>query len=417
MSQTSRRLFVAAAGALALLAIASGARAQETPAPIPGPATTELQTITAQRTDAGFTREVEVDGDLFGVSWNGDPEATFAIETLETEGWTPAQEVGRMSDESQGDPGTPEAASAEGPYATEPLWSGDARAVRVTLASGTATDIELVAVTSGQLPDTSSTDLASLGLGGSALLVLGLAALGTGAAARLRRGAAVAIVLVLAVTGIVLAPDDDAQAGNAGRPSHLITRSQWGARKPQCDPGTFKKVRFAIVHHTAGGNDYGWLAGPSIVQGIQAYHMDLPGPDPYCDIAYNFLVDKYGFSYVGRAKSARVKNPIYGAHTSGHNKASTGVSVLGNYQVAPFTTEAKRAVADVLAWRFSKYDINPLGTALSQSNGGSSRWPAGTKVTVNTISGHRKFNPTECPGISIRKKLDAIRRQTDRKMN
>jgi N-acetylmuramoyl-L-alanine amidase len=419
MSRKSRRLCVLAAGVLSLLAVGSVARAQEAPAPVPGPATTELAPVVENAVETGFTEEVDISADLFGVSWQGDPNATFTIETLESDGWTPAQEVGSMTAEGGADPDTPEAASTEtGPYASEPLWSGDATAVRVAVVSGTATEIQIVAVTSGQLPDEPATEAAALAFGGTALALLAAVGLGTGVVMRLRRGAVVAAVIVFAVSSVVLVSQDDADAGGtkATPPENLIQRKEWGARKPQCDAGTFAKVRFAIVHHTAGGNSYGPFDGPGIVQGIQAYHMDLPGPDPYCDIAYNFLVDKYGNSYIGRARSTRVVSPIFGAHTSGHNKGSTGVSVLGNYDNASFPKAGRKELNRVLAWRFLRHGIDPHGATKTRSNGGTSHWPAGTKVEITTISGHRDFNPTACPGASIYSQLGSIRNGTAKRM-
>jgi hypothetical protein len=405
MGRTARRILVLAAGVFAVLAIGTGARAQESP--IPPPATTELAPVVNSTVDPGFERDLEVAADLYGVSWQGDPGATFAIETLEAEGWTPAQEVGSIEAESGPDPASAEgeATDAGGPYATEPLWSGDAGAVRVQLVSGTATEIQVIAVTSEVAPDASAADPAALAFGGSGAFALAAATLGTGASRRLRRGATVALVIAVAATGLVTS-QDEARAGEgtqAPAPSHLIRRDEWGARKPQCDPGTFRNLHLGIVHHTAGSNNYGPGDGPSIVRGIQAYHMDLPGPDPYCDIAYNFLVDKYGNSYVGRAHSTRVHRPIYGAHTAGANKGSTGVSVLGNYETSNnFPRAARRAVADVLAWRFLRHGVNPLGV----TGDGHER-----------ISGHRDFNSTACPGQQIYSRLGRIRNKTANKMS
>jgi uncharacterized protein with LGFP repeats len=162
-------------------------------------------------------------------------------------------------------------------------------------------------------------------------------------------------------------------------------------------------VEFGIVHHTAGGNNYGPNKGKSIVQGIQKYHMEDPD-NPLCDIGYNFLVDKYGNSYVGRAGSTRVENPVQGAHTSGFNDGSAGVAVLGNYETSSnFPGDARRALADVLAWRFLIYDVDPFGV---------------TGERHDTISGHKDFpgNSTECPGVEIYSRLENIRTKTANRM-
>jgi uncharacterized protein with LGFP repeats len=226
-------------------------------------------------------------------------------------------------------------------------------------------------------------------------------------------------VIGLALTSVVLIGGNRADAAGGQKvpaPPHLIGRQAWGAAPPQCDPGAFNKVRLGIVHHTAGGNSYSNGDGPGIVKGIQQYHMTGPFDPPYCDIAYNFLVDKYGNSYVGRAGSRRTHDPVYGAHTSGHNKGSVGVAILGNYQDAAFTSGAKQPLSDVLAWRFLAWDIDPLGTTNSVSAGGASHWPAGTKVATKTITGHRDWNSTQCPGNNVYSRMAGIRKGVAKRM-
>ena len=50
------------------------------------------------------------------------------------------------------------------------------------------------------------------------------------------------------------------------------------------------------------------------MRNIQAYHVDMLH---YCDIAYNFLVDRYGQIFEGRAGG--IDRAVVAAHTGGFN--------------------------------------------------------------------------------------------------
>src|SRR3954453_14023553 len=82
-------------------------------------------------------------------------------------------------------------------------------------------------------------------------------------------------------------------------PPALISRPEWGADSvpPRAGP-TYGVVQAAFVHHTVGTNDYAPEDSAGIVLGIARYHRDTNG---WNDIGYNFLVDKYGQVFEGRA--------------------------------------------------------------------------------------------------------------------
>ena len=50
----------------------------------------------------------------------------------------------------------------------------------------------------------------------------------------------------------------------------------------------------------------------------------------WCDIAYNFVIDRFGRTW--EARSGGVQNAIVGGHAAGYNTGSVGVSFLGQYQ-------------------------------------------------------------------------------------
>jgi hypothetical protein len=120
---------------------------------------------------------------------------------------------------------------------------------------------------------------------------------------------------------------------------NVFSRDDWGALPPRnvtrLDPA---KVTKFIVHHTTGNHE---TRNDSVswVRAIQRTHIN---DRKWSDIAYNFLVDKYGYIYVGRGWDTS------GAHTAGHNSTSIGVAFLGDGS-RPVPEEAKRAIAHLYA--------------------------------------------------------------------
>ena len=91
----------------------------------------------------------------------------------------------------------------------------------------------------------------------------------------------------------------------AGQPPNIIGRAQWGADEAVMrQTGVRQPIRAAVVHHTAGSNDYQPQDSAGIVRSIFEYHTQTLG---WCDIAYNALVDKYGQVFEGRAGGYRAR--------------------------------------------------------------------------------------------------------------
>jgi hypothetical protein len=162
------------------------------------------------------------------------------------------------------------------------------------------------------------------------------------------------------------------------------------------------KLRFAIVHHTAGGNSYTRDQAPAVVKAIQLYHVEGNG---WNDIGYNFLVDRFGTIYEGRYGGA--DRNVVGAHALGFNSGSVGVAVLGTYGKSAPSQAAQDAVARLLAWRLDLAHVDPTSTHTVVS-GGSERYAVGIPVTLRAVSGHRDTGLTECPGSAFYARLDAI---------
>ena len=77
-------------------------------------------------------------------------------------------------------------------------------------------------------------------------------------------------------------------------------RAPAGTRTSRSDVlrrATRRRCELAIIHHTAGQNDYTRAQAPAIVRGIELFHVKGNG---WNDIGYNFLVDRFGTVYEGR---------------------------------------------------------------------------------------------------------------------
>jgi hypothetical protein len=193
------------------------------------------------------------------------------------------------------------------------------------------------------------------------------------------------------------------QVAAAGAPA-IVPRIGWGADESirRAQPTFAPAIRFAVVHHTAGSNDYSRTEAAAIVRGIQVYHVKSNG---WNDIGYNFLVDRFGTVYEGRYGGT--ERNVVGAHAQGFNTGSVGVALLGTYGTAAPSAAAERALAELLAWRLDLAHVDPLST-LSFVSGGSNRFPEGIPVFLRAVSGHRDTGLTECPGNALFSRLGAL---------
>lgn len=191
----------------------------------------------------------------------------------------------------------------------------------------------------------------------------------------------------------------------------IKTRAEWGANeslmrwRPEREP--WQK---AIVHHTVTSNNY--ATGASEIRSIYYYHAVTRG---WGDIGYNFLIDKYGNVWQGRAGG----DDVIAGHAFGWNEGTFGVALLGDFtKVAP-TPAALQAAGNLIGSKFAARGIAPLGasrfTHYEQQRSGA--WLPVTSESPN-IKAHRDANyvagasggQTECPGKLLWDRLDDIRR-------
>ncbi len=192
-----------------------------------------------------------------------------------------------------------------------------------------------------------------------------------------------------------------------GQAPPIISRAEWGADEslrcgsPQYDNG----IRAAVVHHTAGSNDYSPLESAGIVKAIYTYHSKTLG---WCDIAYNALVDKYGQVFEGSAGG--LAKAVEAFHTGGFNRNTWGVSMIGNFDDVPPTPIQLRTVGRLLGWRLSMDGVDPKGAVQLESAGSHyTTFPAGSIATLPTIFTHRDVGNTDCPGNAAYALMDEIR--------
>jgi hypothetical protein len=194
------------------------------------------------------------------------------------------------------------------------------------------------------------------------------------------------------------------RAGLVPRPD-LRGRRQWGARESWREgrPSINYTIKQVHVHHTVNSNDYRRRDVPALIRGMYRYHTRYLG---WSDIGYNFLVDRFGRIWTGRAGGA--SRPVRGAHTLGFNSTSAGVAVIGNFEIVRPPDAVLDAVAAVAAWKLQPFGREPLGNVRVWSKG-SDRFRPGRKVRLPTIDGHRDTNRTACPGRHLYHRLDEIR--------
>ena len=197
----------------------------------------------------------------------------------------------------------------------------------------------------------------------------------------------------------------------AGPSVRVITRSEWGGDSvPPRGPAEYGSVEVAFVHHTVTANTYAPEDSAAIVLGIARYHRDSNG---WNDLGYNFLVDKYGQVFEGRAGG--IDAPVIGAQAQGYNSVSTGVACLGTFSEVAQSEPGMEALARLIGWKLTLHGVPVQGQVTVTSAGGeSNRYRAGTPVTLERISGHRDGDATSCPGEVLYGQLADLRARAAR---
>ena len=182
----------------------------------------------------------------------------------------------------------------------------------------------------------------------------------------------------------------------------ILTRAQWGADESwRTGTPESNTPRGIVIHHTADSNNYDQAAVPGMMRAMYRYATKTLGWD---DIAYNFVIDRYGRIWQGRAW-LYPEQPVFPAATLSNNDRGVGVSMLGNYDQERLSSSARSALVKLLAWKASLHGINPLGST-SWYNNKTDRYE-----TMPTINGHRDTYYTACPGGNLYPLIPGIRRE------
>lgn len=287
-----------------------------------------------------------------GVLLDGAPSEPVMVRTRSVDGnWSDWRELAVELDEGP-DADSAEAAAAGAVAATEPIWVADAVGYELTMAATDADGAQVALVREEQRRVvTEATPLADAAM---------------------------------------------------PRAFDIATRAAWGAQAVS-SVSYGSTIDLAVVHHSVSSNSYSQAEVPGVIRGIQAYHMGGRG---WSDIGYNFVVDRFGGVWEGRAGS--LDGPTIGAHAAGFNTNSVGVVVLGDYTSATPSSAAVESVSRVVGWKLASHGTNPVGTVTRTAGTGSTRYAPGTTVQIPRVVGHGDVGSTSCPG-SVRNSLGAIR--------
>jgi len=227
------------------------------------------------------------------------------------------------------------------------------------------------------------------------------------------------------VTGGPLRPRDPAARESTAMwdrplPCRYRNRASWGADeslrfKPDGTnrfPDEYFPVQTITVHHTAIN------VGPDQdpAEQVRGIYYDHTITRDWGDIGYHLLIDGNGTIYEGRS-SGTDRIPVFGgppqrpphmnnaAHVAGYNAGNVGISMLGDFTSAPPTEAAQDSLTQVLAILCAVCELDPLGRTdyVNPINGKTKQ--------VDTISGHRDWAATECPGNQLYPLLPELREQ------
>ncbi|HYI14470.1 MAG TPA: N-acetylmuramoyl-L-alanine amidase [Thermomicrobiales bacterium] len=180
----------------------------------------------------------------------------------------------------------------------------------------------------------------------------------------------------------------------------IIPRSGWGAdetlrhvdrdpKKPLAWPPEYQPVEKIILHHTATDNN-----PPDVEAALRAVYYYHAITREWGDIGYNFLIDAAGNVYEGRFGGPNV----IAGHSLRYNAGSTGISLLGNFDLANPPKAMIDAFVRLVRARAGHVDVTTASDFVDLKG-------------LPNLCGHGDVLATSCPGDRCRPLLPAIRGQ------
>jgi hypothetical protein len=192
-----------------------------------------------------------------------------------------------------------------------------------------------------------------------------------------------------------------------------LSRAAWGADESkrfkadgtENSPPKYSPAQTVTVHHTDTRNND--LDPAATVRAIYEYHAIT---NDWGDIGYHFLIDEDGRIYEGRWSGTNgmpahdsAGNVVTAFHVSSHNSGNLGIALLGAFVDQGPTDAARTSLVKLIAilTRFHALDPRAQVTYVNPLNG--------AKTDVPTVSGHRDWMVTGCPGGMLYGELDSVR--------
>ena len=224
---------------------------------------------------------------------------------------------------------------------------------------------------------------------------------------------------------MVLTRGNEAEAAATCR-----SRADWGANESisawskGTDTPSFYPVQIITVHHTAGSNsttqDYS-----ATMRAIYSFHVKTNG---WSDIAYQYLIDSKGVVYEGRNSGHTSKSCltgggdgsdfahhsvtdylVSGGHVYAQHGGNVGIALMGCYEDGACSgstavpSAAVGALTTLLTDLTKRHALNPRGRVHYVNP------VSHATMDLPTITGHKDWKATACPGANLYTKLPAIR--------
>jgi hypothetical protein len=191
-----------------------------------------------------------------------------------------------------------------------------------------------------------------------------------------------------------------------------LSRPAWGADESKRykdgkvnSPEVYYPLQVITVHHTATPND-----DPDPAATVRAIYELHAITNDWGDIGYHFLIDEAGNVYEGRYSGddgIPAFNPdgdlVTGFHSVGYNSGALGIALIGSLDKKAPTDAAKASLTRLIKviTRFKGLDPQAQVTFVNPVNG--------VTKDVTTVSGHRDWLQTDCPGQTMYDLLDEVR--------